>query len=208
MSEFMSYDQWSNIITRNGIPGDEVISALQKSIRRNLPDKAVRFAYEMYITSMEFEEKLWRRLQIISIEDIGFGDIQAPMYINTLNQMRKSFPYNDGDRPLFFIHAIRYLCACPKERSSDHLKNIIMKEFDMGVIPEVPDFALDCHTVRGRAMGRDVAHFLREASVVTPEMENATQEYKVVLDKMLKDELDGKAEYNSPNKFQYSVSQA
>lgn len=208
MSEFMSYDQWSNIKTRNGIPGDEVISALQKCIRRNEEQKAIRFAYEMYITSMEFEEKLWRRIQIISIEDIGFGDIQAPMYINTLNQMRKNFPYNDGDRPLFFIHAIRYLCNCKKERSSDHLKNIIMKEFDMGIIPEIPEFALDCHTVRGREMGRDVIHFLTEASRVTPEKEDAIQEYKEVLHKMVRDELEGKAEYNAENKFQYSTSQA
>ena len=31
---FMSYDPWSNIKSRNGIPGDELISMLQKSIRR------------------------------------------------------------------------------------------------------------------------------------------------------------------------------
>ncbi|HIX80459.1 MAG TPA: hypothetical protein H9980_00580 [Candidatus Erysipelatoclostridium merdavium] len=30
------YDPWSKITTRNGYAGDEVISALQKSIRRGL----------------------------------------------------------------------------------------------------------------------------------------------------------------------------
>ena len=33
---FMSYDPWSNIKSRNGIPGDELISMLQKSIRRGI----------------------------------------------------------------------------------------------------------------------------------------------------------------------------
>ena len=47
------YDPWSKIITRNGYAGDEVISALQKSIRRSLEEQACLFAYEMYISSPE-----------------------------------------------------------------------------------------------------------------------------------------------------------
>ena len=122
MSKFMSYDPWGNITTRNGISGDLVVSALQKSIRRGLTEAAVTFAYEMYITSEQFEDKLWRRLQAISVEDVGFGDLSAPVLINTLNQMRQNFPYTDGDRPIFFVHAIRYLAAAKKDRTSDNLK--------------------------------------------------------------------------------------
>ncbi len=171
MSEFMSYDPWSNIKTRNGLPGDEMVSMLQKSIRRGLEHNALMAAYEMYITSPQFEDKLWRRLLAISVEDIGFGEPNAPVLINTLNQMRKEFPYNDGDRPMFFVHAIRYLCRCKKERSSDHVKNMLMDEFNRGGKPEVPEYALDLHTVRGREMGRDILHFLTEASRVEPEYE-------------------------------------
>ena len=114
----MSYDPWGNVTTRNGIQGDLVISALQKSIRRGLEEEAVTFAYEMYITSEQFEEKLWRRLLAISVEDVGFGDSNAPVVINAINQIRKNFPYADGDRPLFFVHAIRYPCH-GKERSHE-----------------------------------------------------------------------------------------
>ena len=32
----MSYDPWAEIKTRNGFSGDEIISMLQKSIRRGL----------------------------------------------------------------------------------------------------------------------------------------------------------------------------
>ena len=91
MSEFMSYDPWRKVTTRNGIQGDLVISGLQKSIRRGLAEEAVTFAYEMYITSEQFEDKLWRRLQAISVEDVGFGDLSAPVLINAINQMRQNF---------------------------------------------------------------------------------------------------------------------
>jgi replication-associated recombination protein RarA len=173
MSQFMSYDPWANITTRNGISGDEIISMLQKSIRRGMEKNALSAAYEMYITSPQFEDKLWRRLLSISVEDIGFGDPRAPELIYTLSQMRREFLYQDGDRPMFFVHAIRYLCRCKKERSSDNVKNMVMKDFAHGRIAEVPEYALDVHTKRGRAMGRDEIHFLTEASKVMPELENA-----------------------------------
>ena len=37
--------------------------------------------------------------------------------------------------------------------------------------PEVPDYAYDLHTAKGRAMGRDEMHFLTEASRVIPQLE-------------------------------------
>ncbi|KUO52687.1 MAG: hypothetical protein APF76_14450 [Desulfitibacter sp. BRH_c19] len=208
MDKFMSYDPWRNIITRNGIPGDEIISALQKSIRRGLEEDAVVVAYEMYITSPEFEEKLWRRLLAISVEDIGFGDINAPVLINSLNQMRKSFPYNDGDRPIFFVHAIRYLCQCEKERSGDCLKNVIIKEFEQGKKPVIPDYALDMHTRRGRELGRDFIHFLEEASKVSPEKEETNSEYKHRLIKILKEDNKVNTEERNVPPFSYNTWQA
>ena len=36
------YDPWSKITTRNGYACDEVISALQKSIRRGLEEQACK----------------------------------------------------------------------------------------------------------------------------------------------------------------------
>lgn len=185
MAKFMSYDPWRGVTTRHGLPGDEVISALQKSIRRGYEEKAVEIAYEMYITSEQFEDKLWRRLMAISVEDIGFGNEQAPILIHTLNEMRKNFPYNDGDRPLFFVHAIRFLCQQKKERSSDDLKNIVIKNSERGYCPQIPDYAYDCHTEKGIAMGRDVKHFLQEASKVIPQAENYDDTYKQRLLKLL-----------------------
>ena len=165
------YDPWSKITTRNGYAGDEVISALQKSIRRGLEEQACMFAYELYVSSPQLEEKLWRRLLTISVEDIGMGNPMAAIMVNNLYRMSREFEYADGDRPIYFIHAIRYMCQSEKDRSSDLLKNICIKSFAMGKFPEVPDYALDKHTQRGQAMGRDSFHFLNEASKVIPQKE-------------------------------------
>ena len=180
------YDPWSKITTRNGYAGDEVISALQKSIRRGLEEQACMFAYELYISSPQLEEKLWRRLLTISVEDIGMGNPMAAIMVNNLYQMSREFDYSDGDRPMYFIHAIRYLCQSEKDRSSDLLKNICIKSFAMGKFPEIPDYALDKHTVRGQAMGRDSFHFLNEASKVYPQNE-VDNDYKERYAKILEE---------------------
>lgn len=188
MSEY--YDAWAYTTSKHGISADLLISAVQKCIRRGMEDLAMRFAYELYITSSFHEEKLWTRLLVISVEDIGFGDPNAMVIVNTLNQLRKEFPYGDGDRPIFFLYAIRYLCRCKKERSTDHVKNIIMKENEKGEIPEIPEWTIDMHTNKGRfELGRDVFYFMNEASKVEPLWEEYDDTYWKQLYKMYEDEL-------------------
>lgn len=197
------YSIWSETKTRNGFPADEIISALQKSIRRGLVEEACEFAYELYISSPIFLEKLWRRLLTISVEDIGFGNLDANTYVVSLNETRKNFPYDDGDQPIFFIHAIRILCSSEKDRSSDLLKNIIIKGFAMGKVPVIPDIALDKHTKRGQAMGRGSMHFLKEASIVIPQ-KKVDNDYKERYAKIL-ETYDPKN--TVPNAFKYNSTQ-
>ena len=179
-----SYDPWAQITTRNGYACDEVISSLQKCIRRGKEEEACMFAYELYISSPQLEEKMWRRLLTISVEDIGMGNPMAAVVVNALSQARLNFDYGDNDRTIYFIHAIRYMCQSQKDRSSDLLKNICIKSFAMGKFPEIPDVALDKHTRRGQEMGRDSFHFLHEASKVIPQAEinnNYKERYEEIL---------------------------
>lgn len=194
MAQNVYYDPWSNTKTKNGLDADLVISAMQKCIRRGEEEIALRMAYELYITSTFHEEKMWNRLLVISVEDIGFGNTEAPVFVKTMNDLRKEFPYGDGDRPIFFMHAIRYMCKCKKERSTDHIKNIIMKEFEQGYVPEIPDYAMDMHTIKGRAMGRDVFYFLDEASKVEPLWEDYDDSYRQTLRRMCEEELKNNEE--------------
>ncbi len=185
----MNYDPWQFALTKNGYQADEVISSLQKSIRRGLEEDACMFAYELYLTSPELEEKLWSRLLTISVEDIGLGNPMAAVIVNSLNQMRKEFDFQAVDRPLFFVHAIRVLCSSLKDRSSDLLKNIVMKRIETGDFVKVPDYALDMHTRQGQEMGRGIEHFLNEASKVYPEAKVANC-YSERLQKLMKNSAE------------------
>ena len=165
------YDPFENVMTRNGLHADEVISALQKSIRHADEDTAIRCGYEMYVTSMELENYLWRRLSVISVEDIGFGEPTAPILIQTLKTMREEFPYSlSGSRALFLFQAIRYLCKCRKERSSDTIKTIVIEEYKRGEYAKLPtEYDIyDWHTKKGREGGRTYLDFLEHFTDVTP----------------------------------------
>ena len=72
-------DPWQRTTTEHGFPADEVISALQKSIRRALVENALLLGWEMYVTSPEMEEMLWSRLCVIAVEDVGYGNLDAPV---------------------------------------------------------------------------------------------------------------------------------
>lgn len=198
-----AFNIWAASQTRNGFATDEIVSCLQKSIRRAMVEEACQYAYELYVSGPVYLEKLWRRLLTISVEDIGFGNLDAAVQVNTMNEMRKNFPYDDGDQPMYFIHAIRILCASTKDRSSDYLKNIIIKEAAMGKKPEIMDVALDKHTVRGQAMGRGSKHFFEEATKVIPQLE-IDNDYRERYGKILETYSPDK---NVPDAFVYNTGQ-
>jgi replication-associated recombination protein RarA len=172
-------DPWQRTTTKHGFPADEIISALQKSIRRGLTENAVLIAWEMFITSPELEEKLWARLCVIAVEDIGMGNPQAPLLTETLYQQHKRYDRPEGDRFLFAVHAVRMLCLSQKDRTSDDMVNWAKQSVALGErLPEIPDVALDMHTQRGQQMGRDYLFFMMEASKVIPEIEDKDQTWR------------------------------
>lgn len=165
------FDPWGNVKSVHGIHCDELISMLQKSIRRADEKNALAAAYELHISSPQLSDKLWRRLLTISVEDIGFGNIHAPEVIWSLYKMKKDFSYRAGDQAMLFVYAVRYLCRSVKERSSDELKCMLQTSAQHGFTSEIPDYTFDMHTVQGREMGRGEVHFLEEASRVEPQLE-------------------------------------
>ena len=197
------FNIWAASKTLNGFAADEIISCLQKSIRRAMVEEACQYAYELYVSGPVFLEKMWRRLLTISVEDIGFGNLNAEVQVNTMNEMRKNFPYDDGDQPMYFIHAIRILCESEKDRSSDYLKNIIIKEAAMGKVPEIMDVALDKHTKRGQEMGRFSKHFFEEGTRGIQQLK-IDNDYRERYGKILETYSPDK---NVPNAFKYNSGQ-
>jgi replication-associated recombination protein RarA len=163
-------DPWVDVRTLHGFAADQVISALQKEIRRGHTENAVLLAYEMARTSPALEDYLWQRLLVIAVEDIGFGEPQALLLVHALYQTVQTFDRSVGERVLFAVHAVRYLCNCPKDRSSDEMLNWVMRAVASGQArAQIPDYALDMHTAEGRARGRGARHFWTEGAQLDPE---------------------------------------
>jgi replication-associated recombination protein RarA len=181
-------DPWVHVRTRHDFAADEVISALQKEIRRGNIENAVLLAYEMITTSAEMEEKLWKRLMVICVEDIGPGEPNAPILIYTLYQMKQVLGAGAPEGWLYAVHAVRTLCAAPKDRSSDEMALWIKRQVEGGkLLPTIPDYALDMHTARGQQMGRDMRHFLEEGARLDPEVMDRDRTYQARLKQMLEE---------------------
>lgn len=165
-----SADPWTRVVSRRGYLADELISTLQKSIRRGDVRLSILVARELYESSAELEEVMWSRLCVISCEDVGDGSFQEPVVVNSLFQMHERLDRSAGDRWLFAVHAVRYLAERLKDRTSDEWANLALHLIAASEHPfEIPDYALDVHTRRGQEAGRDVDGFWAEGSRVEPE---------------------------------------
>jgi replication-associated recombination protein RarA len=159
-------DVWSRSQSVNGYAIDELRSVLQKSIRRGLLEEAILAAYEFYLTGPETEELLWRRLEIIATEDVGYGLIMAPVLLEALNSQRLRIPPGP-DRWFYSAHAVRLLATAKKDRTSMELgawAEAVTKRGERKVV--VHDYQVDFHTRRGTLMGRGRDHWWHSGGAV------------------------------------------
>lgn len=167
-------DPWADVTTVRGFRADELVSALQKYIRRGNLEEALLVAREMYETSPALEAHLWTRLMVISASDCNDGSFLQTLIVESLHRVGSRMQRGTGERWLFIVQAVRCLASSQKDMTTDemcmwsrHLMNNDLRK------PVIPDYALDVHTAAGRAMGRGVAHFLDEGTVVTNRYEGA-----------------------------------
>jgi replication-associated recombination protein RarA len=161
--------------TGRGYDPFEVLSALQKEIRRGNEYEAVYWATELVTTNPNM---LWKRLRIIASEDIGPADPTATIVIDALKRNWDSITRRNGASRLFLVHAVLHLARAPKSRTVDDLLTTIYGQiaFENKKLP-IPDYALDTHTVRGKIMGRGFDHFLKEGAKLNNEkLENPYKE--------------------------------
>jgi replication-associated recombination protein RarA len=141
----------------------ELLSALQKDIRRGNEYEAVFWAVELESFNAE---ALWNRLRVIASEDIGIADLLAPLVIDVLKKNYDDTDLrNNGSYRLFLVHAVLYLASSPKSRIVDDLLNVVYGEIqhEDKKLP-MPDYALDMHTRKGTEMGRGIDYFFSEGT--------------------------------------------
>lgn len=156
-------------ITTGGHNLYEVVSALQKSIRRGELDDAIYFAVDMDLpctNGTSYANYLWRRLRIIASEDVGLADRHAPLVIRSLyeNWVEESKVKGSDATRLFIIHAVSYLTTARKDRLVDHALISHYTGHTQEHQREIPDYALDNHTARGKRMGRGIDFFFDEGA--------------------------------------------
>jgi replication-associated recombination protein RarA len=168
--------------TQRGYYFDELLSALQKDIRRENEYEAVFWAVELDGYS---PWKLWDRLRVMASEDIGVANPVAPLVVDVL---RKEYCKARGltedmgkDRKgriddsyrLYLVHAVLFLVRSPKSRIVDDLLNVVYGEIqhEDKKLP-MPDYALDMHTEEGTKMGRGFEHFFSEGAKLNNEAIN------------------------------------
>lgn len=137
------------LITKNKYNLDEVVSALQKSIRRGLEEDSLYWAMEL--AKSGYGQYLWRRLCVIVSEDIGLANPLAPIVINSLAENCKRCTKSWKDPEMLPIaHAILYLCRSYKNREVDDFIEYIKLKIKGGCNLEVPEWAKDVHTEAGK----------------------------------------------------------
>lgn len=135
--------------TKNNTPLDQVVSSLQKAIRRGLEERALYFMQEMIESG--FVNYFWRRITVITLEDVGMADPQAAVLINSLAQMNERLNHKKEIRDTYAPGmAVLYLCRAPKSREVDYALDWIDLKRKESYKIEPEDFDLDCHTEVGR----------------------------------------------------------
>jgi replication-associated recombination protein RarA len=155
---------WNTLKTKHGYAADEIISVLQKSIRRGIEEDAVFFGYEMLVSGEDLAEKFWQRIRVISVEDVGLAspDLIVTVYVLYQNYLSCK---GKSDALLPGLMAVVLLTRSNKSRYVDELfNNLRYKVENEEYRRTVPDYAIDKHTQKGEELGRGDRHFWETAS--------------------------------------------
>lgn len=157
----MAYE-WNKTI--KGYDMFEASSAFQKAIRRCDEDQALFWMAEFYDSGKA--EYLWKRMMIMTAEDIGLAEPSMHTHIRELYQ---SFQWmlekNDKKKSerLFLTQAVLMMVRCRKSRLVDWALNVAWDaHFETEM--DIPDYAIDIHSRKGKAMGKTINNFLNEGS--------------------------------------------
>jgi replication-associated recombination protein RarA len=180
---------------------------MQKSIRRGLEREAMEFACELIDTSKGFHSMVCKRLEVISHEDVDC--ISQPHIIPFVHTcVTQAMKYYDAERigfsRLFIGNAIRLMARAKKSREADHFCLAVGLASEQGHVPDVPDYAYDQHTLKGKQMGRGLDYFRKEAAKLVPAAKPDKYEdeaYSRLADKMRSNPRTRKAAGKVPTLF-------
>jgi replication-associated recombination protein RarA len=115
--------------TRHNYDAFEVVSALQKCIRRGLEEDALYWAYELAESpNKNHYSWLWARLKVSACEDVGPANPIMPLLIDVL---WRNWKEKKAQR-LWYTNAVFALVRSPKSRIVDNALNMQLSEDELG----------------------------------------------------------------------------
>ncbi len=140
-----------------GFRFDEVTSALQKEIRRGNEENAVYWSLILHDAAPQY---VWKRVLIIACEDIGLA---APEVVSQVYSLACGWKMaREGTwylSPHALTMAVMALCRAPKSTEVEDLQTFTMGTIKNGTVREMPSYAVDQHTARGKELGKDDTFF-------------------------------------------------
>ena len=162
------------IPTSRGYSFPAVSSAMQKAIRRGDAKLAGYWALELWQSG--YGQYVWRRLLTVSAEDCwGILTAEVKALHDSYTEINRNTNAKAPKGRIFISKAVILLCLAKKSRDADHLQNFVYDQ-QAGLDPEtltteleqsgeyvpIPDYAYDCHTPQGRALGKTKAEFFKQ----------------------------------------------
>jgi replication-associated recombination protein RarA len=173
----MGYDNPMTKSTPNGMNPYDLMSALQKFIRRSMEKEALYVCYELEASNLY--PHMRNRLSVVVYEDCGMAN---PELLNSigmhLHQMDKFHKGNNGAWRLILGTIILQACRGEKTRLTDHFISAVAFERCNGYVMNLDDydFVYDNHTRKGKAKGRGRDFFFEEATKIIESTE--TNDYR------------------------------
>ena len=159
--------------TKRGYEFGEVSSAMQKAVRRADTRLAGYWALELWASG--YGNYVWKRLLTVSAEDCwGILTQEVKALHDSYALVNANVPAKQAKGRIFISKAVILLCAAKKNRDADHLQNFVYDQcagLDADKLAadlqkagreKIPDYAFDCHTQKGRKMGKTKAEFFRD----------------------------------------------
>ena len=159
--------------TKRGYEFGEVSSAMQKAVRRADTRLAGYWALELWASG--YGNYVWKRLLTVSAEDCwGILTQEVKALHDSYALVNANVPAKQAKGRIFISKAVILLCAAKKNRDADHLQNFVYDqcagldadklaaELQKAGREKIPHYAFDCHTQKGRKMGKSKAEFFRD----------------------------------------------
>jgi len=89
--------------------------------------------------------------------------------VASLAASRERYSKSIGEARLMVGNCIRIMCRAPKSRAGCHFAAAIgLRSMLEDFASTIPDYALDMHTMKGKAMGGGLDHFRKEGAKLVP----------------------------------------